>query len=91
MCCAALVAFGIGPRIAILMVWIFGERVQHAFDWWGWALLGLLLLPWTTLAYLLVWDPAGLSGGEWIVVALGFALDIATYSARGAKGRTAYY
>jgi hypothetical protein len=41
--------------------------------------------------YVLVWDPAGLSGGEWLLVALGFVADIATYSARAAKGRTSYY
>ena len=91
MCCAALLAFGLGPRIALLFVWIFGDRVDRAFDSWFWPLLGLLFLPWTTLAYILVWDPAGLSGGEWIVVALGFVLDIASYSARAAKGRTSYY
>ena len=91
MCCFALLAFGLGPRIALLFIWIFGDRVDRAFDSWFWPLLGLLLLPWTTLAYLLVWDPAGLSGGEWIVVALGFVLDIASYSARAAKGRTSYY
>ena len=91
MCCFALIAAGLGPRIALVLVWIFGDRVDRAFDSWFWPLLGLLFLPWTTLAYLLVWDPTGLSGGEWIVVALGFALDIATYSARAAKGRTSYY
>jgi hypothetical protein len=91
MCCALLVAAGLGPRLAVLLVWIFGDRVQQAFDWWGWAFLGLLFLPWTTLAYLLVWQRGGISGAEWIVVAIGFAIDIATYSARAAKGRTAYY
>ena len=91
MCCVTLIAFGLGPRLALVLVWIFGDRVDRAFESWFWPFLGLLFLPWTTLAYLLVWDPAGLSGLEWIVVALGFALDIATYSARAAKGRTSYY
>jgi hypothetical protein len=89
-CCAALLALGLGPRIALVLVWIFGDRVDRAFDSWIWPLLGLLFLPWTTLAYLLVWDPAGLSGGEWIVVLLGFLLDVASYSARAAKSRMNY-
>jgi hypothetical protein len=87
MCCAALLALGLGPRIAFLFVWIFGSRVDRAFDSWIWPLLLLFFLPWTGLAYILVWDPAGLSGGEWVVVALGFVADIATYSSRAARSR----
>jgi hypothetical protein len=90
-CCAVLLAFGLGPRIALVLVWIFGERIEHAFDSWAWPLLGLLLLPWTTLMYVIVWGPGGVSGGEWIVVGLGVVLDLASYSARAAKGRTSYY
>ena len=55
---------------------------------WIWPLLGLVFLPWTTLAYVIAWGPLhGVSGIGWLVVALGFAGDIATYSARSAKSR----
>jgi hypothetical protein len=91
MCCAALLAFGLGPRFALILVWIFGDRIERASDSWIWPLLGLLLLPWTTLMYVLVWGPSGVDGAEWILVGLGVALDIASYSARAAKGRTSYY
>ena len=92
MCCAALLAFGIGPRIVLVLVWIFGDRVDNAFDSWVWPLLGLLVLPWTTLMYVLAWGPLnGVSGAGWILVAIGVVLDIASYSARAAKGRTSYY
>jgi hypothetical protein len=38
--------------------------------------------------YLLVWSfPGGVSGAEWIVVAFGVFLDLATYSARSAQTR----
>ena len=48
----------------------------------------LIFLPWTTLAYVLVWSPVvGVDGGEWIVVALGFVADVATYSSRAAQAR----
>jgi hypothetical protein len=87
MCCTFLVAAGLGPRIALALVWIFGDKVDRAFDAWVWPLLGLLFLPWTTLFYVLVWGPGGLSGGEWIFVALGFLLDILTYSSRAATSR----
>ncbi len=88
MCCLALTAGLIGPRIALLVWWIFGDRVELAFDSWIWPLLGLLLLPWTTLAYLLVWSPVvDVHGAEWIVVAIGFVGDVLTYSGRAASSR----
>ena len=88
MCCLVLTAGLIGPRIALLVWWIFGDRVELAFDTWIWPLLGLLLLPWTTLAYLIVWSPiVGVDGVEWIVVAIGFAADVVTYSSRAAASR----
>ena len=88
MCCLALIAGFIGPRVALLVWWIFGDRVDLAFDTWVWPLLGLLFLPWTTLAYVLVWSPVvDVEGGEWIVVALGLLADVLTYSARAASSR----
>jgi hypothetical protein len=88
MCCLALTAGFLGPRIALLAWWIFGDKVDAAFDSWFWPLLGLIFLPWTTLAYVLVWSPiVGVDGGEWIVVALGFLADVLTYSGRAAQSR----
>ncbi len=88
MCCTFLLAFGIGPRIALIAVWIFGDRVQGAFSSWVWPLLGLLFLPWTTLMYVLAWGPLyGVSGWGWVLVAFGVFLDLATYSGRFAKDR----
>jgi hypothetical protein len=90
MCCLALSAGFIGPRFAFLLVWIFSDRVDAAFSSWIWPLLGLLFLPWTTLAYVVVWGPLdGVSGAGWLLVALGIAADIATYSARSASSRYA--
>ena len=88
MCCVALIAAGIGPRIALGLVWIFGDRVEMAFSSWVWPLLGLLFLPWTTLMYVLAWGPLdGVSGWGWVLVALGAVLDVATYSSRAATQR----
>jgi hypothetical protein len=88
MCCLVLTAGVLGPRIALLAWWIFGDKVDLAFDSWIWPLLGLIFLPWTTLAYVIAWGPLnGVSGAGWLLVALGVAADIATYSARAAKSR----
>ena len=93
MCCLALLAGFIGPRIALFIWWLFGNKVDAAFDTWIWPLLGLIFLPWTTLAYVIAWGPVdAVSGAGWLLVALGFAVDIASYSARAAKSkyRSAY-
>jgi hypothetical protein len=85
MCCFLLLFAALGPRFAIIAMWLFGNRVDFAFDSWVWPLLGLFFLPWTTLMYLLVWSAGGVSGAEWILVGLGFALDVATYGAKSAR------
>ena len=89
MCCLALSAGFIGPRFALLLWWIFGDKVDAAFSSFIWPFLGLLFLPWTTLAYVLAWGPvtASRASGAGSLVALGLLLDIATYSARSAKAR----
>jgi hypothetical protein len=92
-CCLALTAGVLGPRIALFVWWVFGSKVDAAFGTWVWPLLGLIFLPWTTLAYVVAWGPINdVSGWGWLVVAIGFAADIATYSARSARNRyqTAY-
>jgi len=88
MCCLVLVASGLGPRIALAIWWIFGDKVDVAFDTWIWPLLGLIFLPWTTLFYVIVWSAVGgVSGAEWLFVGLGVVLDIATLGARSAQSR----
>ena len=89
MCCFILVLGFLGPRLAFLYAWIFTDRVSAAFSG-GWLvpLLGLLFLPWTALAYCAAWSfVGGVSGIGWLVVALGFVLDLASYSSRGAQSQ----
>ena len=89
MCCFALIAGFIGPRFAAALWWILDPtRWDLAFSSWFWPLLGILLLPWTTIAYVLMWSVVGgVEGWEWIVVAIGVVADLATYSSRAAKTR----
>jgi hypothetical protein len=88
MCCFFLLFLALGPRFAIIVTWLFGSRVDLAFDSALWPLLGLLFAPWTTLMYLLAWSPVGgVAGGEWLLVGLGLALDVATYAAKPARAR----
>jgi hypothetical protein len=46
--------------------------------------LGFFLLPWTTLAYAVMWDSSrGVEGFEWFIVILAFLFDLASYAGRG--------
>jgi hypothetical protein len=87
-CCLLIVLGLLGPRIGLAAWWIFGDKVDIAFDTWVWPFLGLIFLPWTTIMYVAAWSPiGGVSGAEWLLVALGFVLDIVSYSSRAMQGR----
>ena len=86
MCCLLAVMVLIGPRFAFVLWWIFGDRVDQAFDSVLWPLLLLIFLPWTGLAYLIVWSAVGgVSGWEWVVVAIGLVVDLSSVSSRAGK------
>ena len=75
-------------RIALLCVWIWTPLVARAFHG-GWLLplLGILLLPITTLVYVLVYSISGsVTGWGWLWVALALLLDLGahSYNARSA-------
>ena len=72
---AMLAAFA--PRVVLLIMWIVGPRVNAAFDTWIMPLLGLILMPYTTIMYVLVWSPGiGVVGWDWVWIGLGVMLDI---------------
>jgi hypothetical protein len=48
-------------------------------------LLGFFLLPWTTLAYAVMWSASSnqVTGFEWFIVILAFVIDLGSYANRG--------
>ena len=74
----------ISPRLALFFVWIFSDLLSRAFDSWILPFLGFFLLPWTTLAYAVMWSVGSdqVSGFEWFIVALAFLADIGSYMSR---------
>ena len=69
-------------RVALLVVWLSTPLVDRAFHG-GWILplLGILILPITTLAYVLVYYISGsVTGWGWLWVALALLLDLAAHS-----------
>ncbi len=86
-CLIVLFAF-ISPRLALFGVWIFSDLLSRAFDSWFVPLLGFFLLPWTTLAYAVMWSSSDkVSGFEWFIVILAFVIDLGSYASRGQARR----
>ena len=80
----------LGPRLIDVVFWIFAQdRWSAAFDNVLWPILGIILLPWTTLAYVLV-APGGLTRLDIIVVLIGVFADIGTYGGNAYKGQSVY-
>ncbi len=71
-CFLVLFAF-ISPRLALFALWLFSDLLSRAFDSWFVPFLGFFLLPWTTLAYAVMWSSSDrVSGFEWFIVVLAF-------------------
>lgn len=76
----------IGPRVALVFTWLFTSWVDRAFDGMLVPVLGFLALPWSTLAYIIMWQTGGLSWLGWLVVAVGFVADIGGYASSSLRG-----
>jgi hypothetical protein len=84
MCCASSALLVIGPR-ALLFLWWMADtaRFQVVFGGaWIVPLLGLILLPWLTMAWVIV-SPGGVQGLEWLVLAAAVAGDLGSVGASG--------
>ncbi|HEX8690364.1 MAG TPA: hypothetical protein VF729_09000 [Solirubrobacterales bacterium] len=80
----------ISPRLALFVLWLFGDLLSRSFDGWLLPLLGFFLLPWTTLAYALLWASSdGVLGIEWFFVALAFLVDIGAFAGGDRRRRAA--
>lgn len=71
----------ISPRLALFFTLVFSDWVGEAFDGWVLPVLGFFLLPWTTLAYIVMWQVTpGVNGFEWFIVVLAFFVDLGSYA-----------
>ena len=87
-CLVVLLAF-ISPRLALFAIFLFSDLLSRAFDSWFVPLLGFFLLPWTTLAYAVMWSASSnqVTGFEWFIVILAFVIDLGSYASRGRARR----
>ena len=79
-CLVVLLAL-ISPRLALVALWLLTDLLGRAFESSLLALIGFFLLPWTTLAYALVWHAGtnGVTGFEIVFVVLAFLADVGAY------------
>jgi hypothetical protein len=89
--CGCLVIFlgAFFPRFTIVMIELFTDLNDRAFESFWVGFLGFLFLPYTTLAYVLMnnWQD-GVRGFGWFLVVLGFVFDLSSYTG-SARARTA--
>ncbi len=88
-CLFALIS-AFSARLALLLVWIFTDRLTIAFrsGWEG--ILGFIFLPYATLFYALVYQPGhGVDAFGWVIVVLGILLDLSShfYGSRASRRR----
>jgi hypothetical protein len=86
--CLAVVLAVISPRLALVVMALFSNILSRAFDGIFLPLLGFFLLPWTTLAYAVMWDVGthDVTGFEWFVVVAAFVIDLGSFAGT-ARGR----
>ena len=86
-CFLALLAL-ISPRLALFAIWLFDNLLDRAYEEWYVPLIGFFILPWTTLAYALMWAAGTnqVEGFEWFIVGFAFLADLSSYAAQG-RGR----
>jgi hypothetical protein len=85
MCCflASLSLFG--PRLGFLIFWLFpyGQlKISVALNGWFLPLMGLIFLPWTTLAYVMLFPVISF---DWIWLGFAFLADIGAFVASAAR------
>lgn len=88
-CLVVLLAF-LSPRLALFAIFLFSDLLSRAFDSWFVPLLGFFLLPWTALAYAVMWSTSTnqVAGFEWFIVILAFLVDLGSYASRGRARQT---
>ena len=85
--CLVLLVALISPRVAIVVTWLLTGVLGRAYDSFLLPLIGFFVLPWTTLAYVLLYDSGRqVEGIEWFLVVLGFLFDLAALFG-GRRGR----
>ena len=86
MACLLVLFALISPRLALVGTWLFTDLLSRTFDSWLVPLAGFFFLPWTTLAYVWMWDSGRMVEGlEWFLVGFAFIVDVGAYAGGGRR------
>lgn len=91
--CGCLVALAamLSARLGVVLTWLFTDRMSIALQSWWMGLVGFLFLPWTTLAYVWLYQPVkGIEGFAWFIVGIAFVADIMSYGSSERARRERY-
>lgn len=85
-CLFALFA-GLFPRFGTLFIWLARPTMFNAAfgGSWLWPILGIVFLPFSTLMYVILWSPTGLTSWDWLWLIMAVVIDVMHYTS------TAYY
>lgn len=76
------------PRLVLLVLWLFSDYINRAYDKNVWPLLGFFFLPATTLAVAAARNEHGSVEGWWIaIVVLAVLFDLGAFRSRPWKRR----
>ena len=69
---------GLFPRFGVFIIWLARPAMFSAAfgDMIIWPLLGIVFAPFTTLMYVLLWSPTGLTGWDFLWLGLALVIDI---------------
>src|SRR3954465_14757975 len=86
-CLIVIVALTL-PRLTLLVVWLFTNFLQRAYQTALWPILGFFFMPLTTLAYAWAINAAGsVRGIYFVVVLLAALIDLSTLGGGGGQAR----
>jgi hypothetical protein len=91
--CFVLFLGAFAPRLALVLMALFNDYITRAFDGsWLIPFIGWLLLPYTTLVYVVVfWWQGEVEGFSWFFVILAFLIDLGSYFGGYNKRQTVPY
>ena len=79
--CWSIIIFSILTRLTTIILWVFTPYVTNSLKIFIVPLLGIIILPTTTLTYVILynaWQP-GVSGWEWILIVIALLIDLSSY------------
>jgi hypothetical protein len=92
MCCAFTIFILFGPRLAIFIWWLINPALfSSAFNIGIWPLLFAVFAPYTMIFFLISWSLSpGINGLDWVLIAVGIALDISSHAGSGYRHRNRF-